>query len=218
MTLSGVLCSQVLWFILGLKSSDPLIQCWLWLPASTLDSHQFTFRIHLCVFMRACVCFKKRGQGVGGRPEASLGKHKLQTAEITGVQTGRDPERDPEFHRNPPPHDRCLLYMQSRRKKQWWKTENKRWQNEERDKRLIIVPVMALLMWLREIRMEWLRPWRFPQRDIPVPWVVFSGPRLSICRMFTSMESAVAASCIMTHYSASVRGRKKKEKLSGIKS
>lgn len=71
---------------------------------------------------------------------------------------------------------------------------------------------MALLMWLREIRMEWLRLWRFPQRDIPVPWVVFSGPRLSICRMFMRMEAVVAASCIMTHYSASVWRWKKKRK------
>lgn len=54
------------------------------------------------------MCVLERGQGVGGRPEASLGKHKLQTVEITGVQTVRDPEQDPAFLRNPPSQAHCL--------------------------------------------------------------------------------------------------------------
>ena len=75
-TLSCVLCSQVLWFIFGLKSSDPRIQCWHWLSASTLDSHKFAFRIHLCVFMCACVCFRKR---TGGRRQTRSFSGKTQT-------------------------------------------------------------------------------------------------------------------------------------------
>lgn len=65
----------------------------------------------MSVLVCVCVCVLERGRGVSGRPEASMGKHKLQTVEITGVQTGRDPEQDPAFHSNPPPQTQCSCCM-----------------------------------------------------------------------------------------------------------
>lgn len=70
-----------------------------------------------------CVCVLERGQRVGGRLEASLGKHKLQTVEITGVQTGRDLEQDPAFLCNPPPQACCLYCSIRGPERQRWKTE-----------------------------------------------------------------------------------------------
>lgn len=68
------------------------------------------------------VCVLHRAQGVGGGFKTSLGKHKLQTVEITGVQTGRDPKQDPTFLCNPLPQACCLCSSFNGRKRQWGKT------------------------------------------------------------------------------------------------
>lgn len=73
--------------------------------------------LNLCAeYITVCLCvcvFSETGQGVGGRPEASMGKHKLQTVEITRVKTGLDPGQDPTFCRGPLPQARCLHNTQS---------------------------------------------------------------------------------------------------------
>lgn len=116
----------------------------LWRLASALHSHQFTFRLHLFV----CMCVLHRAQGVGGGFKTSLGKHKLQTVEITGVQTGRDPKQDPTFLCNPLPQACCLCSSFNGRKRQWGKTAK---EGETKE--------MAgmFLMWLTETWLGWPR-------------------------------------------------------------
>lgn len=72
---------------MGLKSPDPL-NSELTLAASQYSELTKIYvqntSLYVCVCVCACVVLET-GQGVGGRPEASLGKHKLQTGEIARV-------------------------------------------------------------------------------------------------------------------------------------
>lgn len=94
------------------------------------------------------MCVLHRAQGVGGGFKTSLGKHKLQTVEITGVQTGRDPKQDPTFLCNPLPQACCLCSSFNGRKRQWGKTAK---EGETKE--------MAgmFLMWLTETWLGWPR-------------------------------------------------------------
>lgn len=158
-----LLCSQILWFIL--RFTD-VFGGW---PVHYTHINLHLDYICLCV----CVCF---AQGVGGGFKTSLGKHKLQTVEITGVQTGRDPKQDLTFLCNPLPQACCLCSSFNGRKRQWGKTAK---EGETKE--------MAgmFLMWLTETWLGWprgpsvWRRWSFSH--------VFSGSLLHICRMSISL-------------------------------
>ena len=121
------------------------------------------------------VCVLESRQGVGTRPQASMGKHKLQTVEISGVQTGHDPEQDPAFLCNHAPGACCLCWsLRGRGRGAVMENWDIRWDKRgSEDLPYVTHRYMNRMTKNAEV----------PQRDIPGLWAVFRRHHLCICRM-----------------------------------